>query len=198
MYAYIKGVLGHVTPLYVIVEAGGIGYKLWTPVSLFSSMPPIGHEVKLYISFIVREQLQAFYGFTTEQERDLFELLLGVAGVGPKIALSLIGHLSLKGLQQAIHQQDTAALSRVPGIGKKTAERLIIEMRDRFKLLNGADVTHSISLDAHSQKIRDAMSALVNLGYNQLIAQKALKKTLELTSEDIELPDLISTALKHV
>lgn len=199
MYSYIKGLLMQMTPLYVIVEAGGIGYKLWTPVHLFSRLPQIGQEVFLSVSLVVREQSQTLYGFLIEQERDLFELLQGVSGIGPKLSLSLIGHLSLQQLQEAIVQHELSALCRVPGIGKKMAERLVIELRDKLKFLSPHDEFENSltpSIDSQAQKIRDAMSALINLGYNQMTAQKAIKKILEHEEESLELPELISAALK--
>lgn len=135
MFAYIKGTLVQSTATSVVIETHGIGYKLFIPVSAFSQLPQIGSPLTLQTSFIVRELAQTLYGFFTLHERDFFEALLGVTGIGPKIALALIGHMSTHELQRAISNEDTAALCRVPGIGKKGAERLIIEMRDKVELL---------------------------------------------------------------
>ncbi len=200
MFAYIKGALAESKTTYVVVEAGGIGYKIFIPVSAFGRLSHVGSEVVLYTSFVVREQAQTLYGFSFVQERDFFEALLGVTGIGPKIALALLGHLSLMELQRAISQDDIAALCRVPGIGKKGAERLIIEMRDKVScagLFPGDLAVHSLS-DPQAQSVNDAMSALINLGYNQMTAQKAIKKTLKDIPEGIDVAELISYALKHV
>jgi len=200
MFAYIKGLLANATTGHVTIETSGIGYKIFIPVSTFTSLPHIGSEMILYTSFVVREQAQTLYGFITSQERDFFEALIGVTGIGPKIALALIGHLPLSELQQAIAQSDTPTLCRVPGIGKKGAERLIIEMRDKVAVnsINPSDFAVHMYGDARAQTVNDAMSALINLGYNQMTAQKALKKTLKDIPEAIDLSSMISTALKHV
>lgn len=201
MYAYIKGQLQHADAQYAVLEAGGIGYKIFIPGNLFSKLPHMGETIILHTSFVVREQSQALYGFLTVNERDLFEILLNVSGIGPKTALSIIGHLSMSDLQSAILSGDIPTISRVPGIGKKTAERLIVEMRDKAPSLLTPDPSnlaiHSLC-DPHSQQTKDALSALINLGYNQTIAQKAIKKTLSDFPEGIDLATLITTALKHV
>lgn len=200
MFAYIKGVLAQSTFTHVVIETNGIGYKLFVPVSAFPHLPQIGSSLILHTSFVVRELAQTLYGFFTIQERDFFEALLGITGIGPKIALALIGNMPINDLQRAISNEDTATLCRVPGIGKKGAERLIIEMRDKL----GGLALHSDSLSIHcatdpqSQAINDAISALINLGYNQSIAQRAIKKSIKDNPEVIDLSVLISSALKHV
>ncbi len=201
MYAYIKGQLQHADAQYAVLECSGIGYKVYTPANLFTKLPHMGETIILYTSFVVRELAHTLYGFLTINERDLFEELLNVTGIGPKTALSLIGHLSLSDLQKAILSGDIYTISKVPGIGKKTAERLIMEMRDKAPALLTPDPSnlsiHSIC-DPQSRQINDAVSALTNLGYNQAIAQKAIKKTLSDLPEGIDLATLITSALKHV
>lgn len=200
MYAYVKGQLIECTVLYSIVEAGGVGYKIMTPSNALGRLPKAGSEVILHTSFVVREQAQTLYGFLSTQERDFYEALLGVTGIGPKTALALIGHLPLMELQRAIGNGDTATLCRVPGLGKKGAERLIMEMRDKVSAgtFAPADFAVHFQADPRAQSINDAMSALINLGYNQVTAQKAIKKTLKDIPEGIDVAELISCALKHV
>lgn len=200
MFAYIKGILAHASPSNVVIEAGGVGYKIFIPASMFSRLPHLGTELSLHTSFVVREQAQTLYGFLTTHERDFFEALMGVTGIGPKIALALIGHMPLNELQQAISMEDTATLCRVPGIGKKGAERLIIEMRDKVAIHahNPGDFAIHSHCDPRAQTVNDAMSALINLGYTQATAQKAIKKTLKDIPEGIDVSALIATALKHV
>ncbi len=198
MYAYIKGILSYATTGYAIVEAAGVGFKLSVPANLFPHLPPLGSEILLHSSFVVREQSHALYGFLTVQERDLFETLMGVTGVGPKLALSLVGHLTLTELQNALYQGNIYALSKVPGVGKKIAERLVVELRDKVSQIFSADPSSfaiALPSDPESQKIRDAMSALINLGYHQNVAQKAIRKALDEAPETIE--QLITHALKH-
>lgn len=200
MFAYIKGLLIQATPVYAIVETGGVGYKIFIPATLLAKLPQIQEQVILYTSFVIRENSQALYGFLTHQDLDLFEALLNVSGIGPKTALSLIGHLSIQDLQAAVYNNDIATISKVPGIGKKTAERLIIEMRDKIAAFALTDPSDFVvrAKDPQAQKINDAMSALINLGYNQMTAQKAIKKTLKDNSEELELSDLITSALQNL
>lgn len=201
MYSYIKGCLISSCPAYAVIETGGIGYKILTPANMFGQLPALGKEVTLHTSFIVRELFHALYGFLTCQERDTFEALLNVSGVGPKLALSLIGHMTMSELHRALANGDVPSISRVPGVGKKTSERLIMEMRDKMASLfpkEFADFATPFSIDKGIQKINDAMSALINLGYTQAIAQKAIKKTLKETSESLELAELITYALKNI
>lgn len=199
MFAYVKGTLIIASPSYAVIEAAGIGYKIFISTSTFGQLPQIQNECLLHTSFVVREVSQTLYGFYTAQERDFFEALLNVTGIGPKIALALIGHMPLHDLQMAISQGDIPMLCRVPGIGKKSAERLIIEMRDKVHLVhNVQDFAINLNTDLHSQKLCDAVSALINLGYNQQTAQNAIKKTLKDHPESIDLGMLITNALKHI
>jgi holliday junction DNA helicase RuvA len=201
MFAYIKGRLTLSTPSQVIIEVSGVGYRILIPASVFSSLPALGSEIQLHTSYIVREQSQTLYGFLTTHERDFFDSLLGVTGIGPKLALSLIGHMPMHELYRAIAEGNIAAISRVPGIGKKTSERLIIEMRDKLGGLNVGDpsdfAVQAIS-DSGSQRVSDAMSALINLGYTQMVAQKAIKKTLKDLPEIQDLATLITLSLKNM
>lgn len=200
MFAYIKGALVQSSPTGVVIETNGIGYKLFIPANVVSQLPQTGSTVTLHTSFVVRELSQTLYGFTTMQERDFFEALLGVTGIGPKIALALIGHMSLEDLHRAISSEDTKMLCHVPGIGKKGAERLIIEMRDKVEGLSlpSACLSASLTSDPHARTINDAVSALINLGYNQGIAQKAIKRSLKDIPDAIDVGALISSALKHI
>lgn len=201
MFAYFNGKLIFSSPLDIIVEVSGIGYRIHIPASMYGALPMIGESVLVHTSFIVREHSQALYGFANPQDRDLFDALLGVTGIGPKLALSIIGHLSGHQLQLAISNHEITVISKVPGIGKKTAERLIIELRDKLPAmfpLNPADFAITRESNPQAMMINDAMSALINLGYNQNIAQKAIKKTLNDLSDDVDLATLITTALKNV
>lgn len=204
MYAYIKGLLIEGSPLNVIIETAGIGYRINTPISLFPKLPALNEQILLHTSFVVRELSQTLYGFITPEERDLFEALQGVTGIGPKVALCIIGHTTIKGLYASISQHDILAISKIPGIGKKTAERLIIEMRDKLTSFFPKDASSEFTefgiampIDPKTAQINDAMSALINLGYNQITAQKAIKKTLK-ECEPADLGALISAALQNI
>ncbi len=199
MIAYIKGKITQASSIFVVIETVGVGYKIFIPASVYSKLPQGSEEMILHTSFVVRELSQTLYGFLTIQERDLFEALMNVTGIGPKLALSIIGHLPGHELHDAIRNNGISTLSKVPGIGKKTAERLIIEMRDKISTLVTVDPTDAYAhSDPKSQKISDAMSALIHLGYNQITAQKAIKKTLENVPESIDLSELITSTLKNL
>lgn len=203
MFAFIKGVLVNSHANFVVIETHGVGYRIFIPCHTISHLPALGEIVLLHTSFIVRELSQSLYGFCSPQERDLFEALLEVSGIGPKLALSFIGHMKLEELQHAIIQEDIRTLCKIPGIGKKTAERLLIELKDKISHLIPSDFTSlfiPIPVDPRAQIIRDAMSALINLGYTQSIAQKAIKKTMQEIEENesYELSFLITNALKNV
>ncbi len=202
MFAYIKGILTTVYPTYVVIDVNGVGYAVFISCRLLGELPDIHQAIQLFTTFVVRESSQSLYGFLESQERDAFEILMNVAGVGPKLALSLIGHLTFSELQVAVSSQDIATLCRVPGVGKKTAERLIVELKDKFPGLwpfEAAEVaTSGGAIAQHSQYAQDAVLALINLGYSQSIAQKAIRQSLKQLSEPLDLALLITTALKKI
>ncbi|MBI3211391.1 MAG: Holliday junction branch migration protein RuvA, partial [Simkania negevensis] len=133
MFEYLKGILSELSLEVAIVEVGGIGYKLFIPLSNYAKFPPLGKEVLIYISTVIREDSHKSFGFLSRVERDLFETLGEVSGIGPKTALTLVGYMEGAQLKSAISQANVSLLSKIPGIGKKTAERLIIEMRDKIE-----------------------------------------------------------------
>lgn len=199
MFAYLKGILADVQPGNAIIEVSGVGYILNIPSRLIGELPPLGQIVQFYTSFVVRESSQTLFGFINPQERDVFEVLMNVTGIGPKMALSLIGHLSLIELQDAVSIGNVPVLCKVPGVGKRTAERLIVELKDKLShfLPQTASLTCSLP-DSASRHIQDAILALINLGYNQNTAQKAIKQTLKEMPETEDLALLIMAALKNV
>jgi holliday junction DNA helicase RuvA len=195
MLEYIRGTLTEASPLKAVVEINGLGYKLYIPFSNYSKLPALGKEALLYVSTIIREDAHKLYGFVTRQERNLFEQFIEVSGIGPKTALSLVGHIDAGDLQMAISQANVNLICKVPGVGKKTAERLIIDMRDKFKKTEGM-----VPGAPHQEGgvISDAISALVNLGYQPLLAQNAVKKALSQSKEEPDLAKLITSALKAI
>lgn len=200
MFSYIKGLLVFSNPMHVVIEASGIGYEILISASTFSKLPQIETSLLLYTSFIIRENSQTLYGFLSQQEKDIFHALLAVSGVGPKIALSITGHLSIEDLHRAISQHEITTIAKVPGIGKKIAERLIIEMRDKLAQMFPVQLTDlaiPFKGDAQAQVVKDAMNALINLGYHQAVAQKALKKTFQDNPEMTDLGMIITKALQY-
>jgi Holliday junction DNA helicase RuvA len=190
MYEYFSGKLIEKTAHHAVIDINGIGYKLHTPSSLIVKLPDPGKMVTLYASWVVREMSQTLYGFVDKEERDLFEQLLTISGIGPKTALNLVGHFELPALEDAVRKGNSAALAQVPGIGIKTAEKLILDLKNKLKVT-------SVSKLHHSSKIQDTLSALIRLGCSQSSAEQAVRKALEELNEESDLAALITTALKY-
>ena len=195
MYESIKGLVSYLTPEYAVIEVAGIGYKVHIPVNLFTVVLQAGMECQLFTSLVVREDDMKLFGFISRKDRELFELLTSISGIGAKTSLSIIGHISVNDLHEAIETKNTALLCKIPGIGKKSAERLTLELKDRIK----PDTAVKIVRGAHHELISDATLALIRLGYNQKIAENAIKKAMDsVLDENIGLPRLITAALKNV
>ncbi len=200
MITSISGILHSATPLTAVIETGGFGYEVHIPVTTAERLPSPGQHTKLHTLAVYREDSQTLYGFTTEEERDFFRLLVEkVTGVGPKMALSVLSKLSLQTLKGAIAAGDVALLAKCPGIGKKTAERLVIELRDK---LNPAElgVRPAAYPEANSpapaeNKIRDAVMALVALGYKAADADKAVRQSWAALGPTASTEALIKKAL---
>lgn len=174
MISSLRGLIASKTPPQLTIEVGGVGYELEAPMSTFFHLPAVGEEVRLLTHLVVREDAHVLYGFATEEERRLFRNLLKVSGVGPKIALALLSGISVEGFAQCVQSQDVAALTRVPGIGRKTAERLLIEMRDRLKAPESAGDGLAVASSGTSAE-SEAFDALVALGYRPSEATRLLK-----------------------
>ncbi len=197
MYESIRGTLQEKDPNLAIVECAGLAYRLIIPLSTYTRLPAIGAETFLYLSLIVREDAHTLFAFSLKEERNLFELLTSISGIGPKTAAGIIGHMEISSFQRAIASSDTRLLSKLPGIGKKTAERLVIEMRDKFK---GGKKAGAVQLAISQEEgvVGDAINALIHLGYNALDADKAVQKAFGSNQEETDLGRLITTALKHI
>lgn len=199
MFEYIKGTLTESSPAQVTLETHGVGYLLLIPLNNYPKLPKTGSVLTLYVSTVIREDSHKNYGFLSREQRDLFEKLIDVSGVGPKTALSLLGHMELADLQFALSQGNTTILSKIPGIGKKTAERLIVEMRDKIKKLSDSLSNHPITKDSQEAGvISDAINALIHLGYNPSQAQKAIQSALTKSDKEPELAQLITLALRCI
>lgn len=197
MIALIRGELIYKSFEHVIIDVGGVGYRVVIPLSTFYSVPEHG-EVRLHIYTHVREDAIQLFGFLTPDEKNLFILLLSVSGVGPKLALNILSHAGPAALRDAITRGDAKRLSALPGIGKKTAERLVLELNDKIRKLDPvsgpAPVSpHPPALSA-SGMLDDALSALINLGYKEAQARKALD-SLEI-SPATQLEEVLKGALK--
>lgn len=171
MIGRINGLLLEKTPPLVLIDCSGVGYECEVPMSTFYNLPTVGEKVTLLTHFVVREDAQLLYGFGSEQERATFRQLLKVNGIGAKSALSILSGLSIEDLMQAISMQETAMLTRVPGVGKKTAERLLLELKDKFSVA-GLSMN---AVNTPKSATSDVLNALISLGYNEREAVAAVK-----------------------
>jgi holliday junction DNA helicase RuvA len=182
MIAHLRGKLIARHPNQAIVEAGGVGYDVAITVSTFSDLPPLGTEVALHIHTHVREDQLALYGFLKKEEKQLFEKLITVSGIGPKLAVTTLSGMAAQELGNAIRGNDVARLTKIPGIGRKTAERLVLELRDKLPMV-GPEAP--AALPALSSVQEDVLSALLNLGYQRAMAEKALASVANDGSFDV-------------
>lgn len=175
MIATLTGRLRRKAVDYLIVEVSGVGYQVQVPLSTYYVIPEDGEEVSLHIHTHVREDSLSLFGFSTEAEKNMFLLLVGVSGIGPKLALAVLSSLSVQELSIAIQSSDDSKLCTIPGIGKKTAARMVLELQDKMKLAGPfAPLEHLPASEAGV--VEDAVSALMNLGYKKPLAEEALKK----------------------
>lgn len=198
MFDSIRGILKEKEPLKAVVEVGGIGYRLTIPLNTYTRLPAAESPIHLHLSQVIREDAHTLYAFSERQERDLFEVLITLSGVGPKTALGIIGHMDMNSFQNAIMSADTRILSKIPGIGKKTAERLVLEMRDKLKNIHKKGKGAPLSFSSGDTLLSDAVNALMNLGYNPLDAQKAVQTARSDAKEETDLGKIITLALKKI
>ena len=197
MYEYIRGQFQGISKDYVVIELNNIGYKIFTSGNTMSNMPKVGDEVLLYLEQIVREDFIGLYGFTTREELEMFKLLLSINGVGAKAALSLLSISTVNNLKYAIMMGDEKHITRAPGIGKKTAQRIILELKDKLQpdeltseegqLIEGINDNSDYSFN-----INETLSALMALGYTEKEAQKALEKV----DKTLSIENMIKESLK--
>jgi Holliday junction DNA helicase RuvA len=178
MIAQLRGTLAEKNPNRLIVDIGGVGYDVLVPLSTFYALGDPGSQVSLRIHTHVREEALALYGFATALELELFERLISISGVGPKLALSVLSGIEPAELIKAIRLQDVARLTAIPGIGKKTAERIGLELKDRLPASLPGSGQAAVDAEPGAQLREDLLSALLNLGYQRAAAEKAIDTTL--------------------
>lgn len=198
MIAYVKGVLAVVGQDSIIIDKGGIGININVPVSIISTLPSIGNEVKVFTYTYVREDAIALYGFMTMDDLDVFKLLINVNGVGTKTALGILSAITPNELRLAVISADYKTITNAPGIGKKSAERIVLELRDKVKMVIEDDSYIAVDSGdvAKSDSVNIALEALVSLGFSYGEAAKAVKQVDNYEEMDDE--SLIKAALKHL
>ncbi len=196
MIALVRGTLAYKSIDHVIIDVGGVGYRLFVPLSTFYLLPESG-EVTLITHTHVREDALLLYGFLTLEEKELFVLLIGISGIGPKVAVNILSHIPVGDLKRAIAAGDIKCLSGLPGIGKKTAERLVLELKDKVGPIDdlpGSNGSAAAARQSAGGLINDVISALVNLGYKENQARKILE-SMEL-APDLSMEEVLKGALK--
>ncbi len=191
MIHYLKGKLVATSPTFVIVEVGGLGYRVNFPLSTYQALPPEGSTVSLYTQLYLKDDGISLYGFLKEEERDFFLLLTTLSKIGPKSALRMLSSLSLPEFKKAVKAGDLNALVRIPGIGRKTAQRMVLELKDKIE----AEEPEGSGKEVLT---KNAVAALTSLGYRRGEADKAVRGALSSVREEMDLPELIKEALRCI
>lgn len=198
MIAFLEGTLAEALPTQIVVNVHGVGYQVMIPLSSFERLPDIGAPVKILTHLAVREDAHVLYGFSSAGERDLFRLLLNhVTGVGPKIALAILSGLPVELFKAAVVAGDIAAISKISGVGKKTAERIVLELKDKVGVAAEWEASSARNAPSESDtRVHDAVLALISLGYKQVEAHKAVKRAIDLAGSTPPADELVRQALK--
>ncbi len=195
MIATLKGKLAEKNPGQVVVDVGGVGYGVVIPLSTYTKLPPQGEAVRLLIHTHVREDAFLLFGFGTAEERDVFLLLTNVPGIGPKLAVNVLSGIPAPDLREAVSRQDLARIRSVPGVGKKTAEKILLELRDKIGALE--EGSPSLGTGGRTMYV-DLISALTNMGYPRAGAENGVEKAFDEAGEDADFETLFKIALKNL
>jgi len=199
MITFLHGKLVETLPTQVTVEVNGVGYEVLIPLSSYDKLPPPGAEVKLLTHLGVREDSHTLYGFMSAAERDLFRLLINtVSGIGPKIALNILSGMSVTVFRGAVARGDVKTLSQISGVGRKTAERIVVELKDKIGVVGAWEAASDArALSPEDQKVNDAVLALMALGFKQIEAHDAVRKVLASLGPQAAVEDLVRACLKQ-
>lgn len=197
MIGYIRGVLIEKEEDAILLEVQGIGYHIFVPASSLERMPGLGEELQVHTHFHVKEDAMKLYGFLSKAEKEIFKLVIGVGGIGPKGGMGILSTLSPKELQIAVLSGDGKSIAKSPGIGKKTAEKLILELKDKWKLSDALDIEEDDSMEDMELSVeKEAIEAMVALGYSQSESWNALKKIKRKGNETVE--EILKKALREL
>jgi Holliday junction DNA helicase RuvA len=197
MIAHLQGVLVVKTVERVVLDVHGVGYQAVVPLSTYYALPDLQERVTLLTTLYVREDIMRLYGFATPEEQEMFELLISVSSVGPRLALNMLSSLTAVDLRQTIAQAETRRLQAIPGVGRKTAERVVLELQEKMAALGlSASGQSSLLVSADEQVMRDVISALLNLGYRQQEAEKAVRAARAKQDDRLTLEALLKDALQ--
>jgi Holliday junction DNA helicase RuvA len=201
MIAQLRGSLVHKTPVDVVIDCGGVGYLVSVSTITSEKLPDVGAPVTLLTMMIVREDAQQLFGFLSDAERDIFKLLISISGIGPKIGITILSAGNLPELQDTIMRGDLSRLQKLPGVGKKTAERIIVELRDKIGKVEGFEESPEDAIASATQRgVREeTLAAMVKLGYQRAAADKAIKSALQADpNAQFTVEQLLRKALRNV
>ena len=199
MIGYIEGKLSVKTPTFVVIDVGGVGYEIHISLTTYNQIGKAGEKLKILTYLYVKEDKLDLYGFATEDEKGFFKTLVSISGIGPSMAIGILSAIKIDRFKAAIVNEDVGILTTIPGIGKKTAQRIIIELKDKIGVLTDKEKSYLIGKDPEERSvINDSISALVSLGYSRAIAQRSVDRVLAETKEEIKIEELIRKSLKFV
>src|SRR5437762_12619941 len=198
MITFLHGKLVESLPTQVTVDVHGVGYEVLIPLSSFDKLPSVGQDIKILTHLAVREDAHVLYGFVTPQEREMFRLLINtVSGIGPKIALNILSGMNVTALRGAVASSDVKALAQISGVGRKTAERIVVELRDKIGAAGAWEaLSAERALSPADQKINDAVLALMALGFKQIEAHDSVRKAQSSLGAEATVEDLVRACLK--
>ncbi|NLB59890.1 MAG: Holliday junction branch migration protein RuvA [Lentisphaerae bacterium] len=198
MITFLEGTLVEKSPARLVLNIGGVGYEVFIPLRSFEKLPSLDQTCRVLIYDYLREDQHVLYGFMTEEERQMFTLLLGISGIGPRLAMSALSGLSVRELIAAISHSDVKRLSMITGIGKKTAERMVVELRDKLAGSQALEASAGMPAGlAEDQRIKDAVRALIALGYKQAESQQKIISILPRLPADAPVEEIVRRSLLH-
>lgn len=196
MISFLKGILAKVSPSFIIIDVNGVGYKIFVPTSAYYVLPQAQEEIVIHTYLHVREDALQLYGFLNEEDLSLFEILINVSGIGPKNGLAILSNITPQQFKGAVIKEDLGILTKIPGIGKKTAQRMILELKDKIKIEEIKDELEVPMSTMKSNLSENALEALLSLGYQRSEAKKALESVANENIDGVEV--LIKEALKQL
>jgi Holliday junction DNA helicase RuvA len=199
MIGYIEGKLSVKTPALIVIDVGGVGYEMHISLTTYNQVAKIGEKQKIFAYLYVREDKLELYGFAAEDEKVFFKTLISISGIGPSVATRILSAIKADRFKAVVINEDVGILTTIPGIGKKTAQRIIVELKDKIGILTEKESVYLAGKSPEERSvIDDSISALVSLGYSRVIAQRAVDKVLSETKEEIKIEALIRKSLKFV
>jgi len=196
---YIEGKLSVKTPALIVIDVGGVGYEMHVSLTTYNQIGKTGEKLKILTYLYVKEDKLDLYGFVAEDEKGFFKTLISISGIGPSVAIKILSAIKVDRFKAAIMDENIGILTTIPGIGKKTAQRIIVELKDKIGILTDKEKSYLIDKDPEERAvINDSISALVSLGYSRVIAQKSVDRVLSETKEKLKIEELIRKSLKFV